>query len=264
LDATFETLILRRDVPHVGLLTLNRPDVANAINTQMARELLAFFERLAEAPGDTRCVIVTGSGQKAFCAGGDLKERAGMTDEAWLAQHAIIERMTVAVLECPVPVIAALNGAAFGGGLEIALACDFAYAVEGARFALTETSLGIIPGAGGTQTLPRAVGSRRALEIILTAQPFSAEDAQAWGIVNRVVPQAELLPQAIATAQGIAANAPLAVAQAKKSIRIGGELDLTRGLDYSIEAYNRLVPTEDRREGVQAFVEKRKPRFRGR
>ena len=187
-----------------------------------------------------------------------------MTVAAWQAQHEIFERSFTALLECIVPVIAAVNGHAFGGGLETALACDFIYASSAARFALSEVRLGIMPGGGGTQNLPRAVGERRAKELILTARPFSAEDGLAWGLVNRVCAPDRVVAEALETAQAIADNAPLSVRQAKKSIHYGLQMDLLTGGRFEIEAYNRLVGTEDRHEGVRAFNEKRKPAFRGR
>lgn len=187
-----------------------------------------------------------------------------MSDETWAAQHAIFERMVRAVVGCPLPLICAVNGAAYGGGCEIAAACDFVYASTNARFALTEVTLGIMPGAGGTQNLARAVGSRRAKEIILTGLPFTAAEAEAWGLVNRVCEPADLLPAALATAERIAANAPISVRQAKQAIQRGLDMSIWDGLAFEIEAYNRMVPTEDRREGVNAFNEKRKPAFRGR
>ena len=257
----FETLAVEHAAPHVLLLRLNRPAASNALNTQMGRDLLAFFHAVPEG---TRAVVLTGTGERAFCAGGDLKERNGMTDAQWQAQHEVFERAYWALMDCPVPVIAAVNGAAFGGGCEMALACDFAYAAETARFALTEVTLGIMPGAGGTQNLPRAAGSRRAKEIIFTGLPFTAAEALEWGVVNRVLPAPELLPAALATATRIAANAPLAIRQAKTSIRFGAETDLHSALRLEVEAYNRLVGTEDRHEGVAAFNEKRAPRFQGR
>jgi len=260
----FETLKVERRGPHILLVTLNRPAAANAMNTQMGRELMALFEALSLDLERLRCVVLTGSGEKAFCAGGDLKERNGMTDEAWVAQHLVFERMLRALIGCPIPVIAAVNGAAYGGGCEIAAACDFIYAAPHARFALTEVTLGIMPGAGGTQNLPRAVGERRAKEIILTGAPFTAEEAERWGLVNRVIPADRLLEETMATAERIAANAPIAVRQAKQSISRGLQMSLADGLAFEIEAYNRLVGTEDRREGVRAFNEKRKPVFKGR
>jgi enoyl-CoA hydratase len=163
-----------------------------------------------------------------------------------------------------VPVIAAVNGHAYGGGCETVLACDFAYAVRGARFALPEVTLGIMPGAGGTQFLPRAVGERRAKEIVLSGRPFSAEQAMEWGMVNHVSERGALMDDVLATAEAIGANAPLSIRQAKKSIHHGLQMDIRRALWFEIEAYNRLVDTEDRREGVLAFNEKRKPVFKGR
>lgn len=261
---SYETLLLDQPQDHVLRVTFNRPDRRNAMNTQLGRDMLDLFGSLLLDPGDARTVILTGAGDKAFCAGGDLKERDGMTDETWRLQHAIFEQATYSMIDCPVPVIAAVNGSAFGGGCEMALASDFIYAAEGARFALTEITLGIIPGCGGTQNLPRAAGSRRAKEILYTGTPFTAEEGLDWGIVNKVVPADELMPAALKVAERIAGNGPLAVRQAKRSVNLGMGTDLTTALGIEIEAYNRLVPTEDRREGVIAFNEKRKPRFMGR
>ena len=259
----YETILLTEPSAHVLQVTLNRPEAANALNTQMGRDLLALFTDVAADKGACRAIVLTGAGEKAFCAGGDLKERKGMTDEAWVAQHLIYERMIRAILDCPVPVIAAVNGAAFGGGLELALGCDFIYVARTARFALTEVTLGIIPGTGGTQNLPRAVGERRAKEIIYTGQPFSAQDGYDWNLINRVCEPAALCDEAIATATTIAANAPISIAQAKKAIGHGLQMSLHDGLLFEIEAYNRTVPSADRREGVLAFNEKRKPNFKG-
>jgi enoyl-CoA hydratase/carnithine racemase len=161
-------------------------------------------------------------------------------------------------------VIAAVNGAAFAGGLELALACDFIYAATGARFALTETTLGIMPGASGTQTLPRAAGARRAKEIILAGKPFTAEQAHDWGIVNRLCDPAALMDETLDTARAIAANAPLAVRQARQSIDGGAALPLDKAMLHEIECYEKLIATADRREGISAFNQKRKPRFTGR
>ena len=260
----YETLSLAHDSAQVLVLKLNRPDVLNAINTRMGRETLDVWTRLVAEPGDLRCVVLTGAGDRAFCAGGDLKERDRMTDAEWRAQHEIFERSFMALMECPIPVIAAVNGHAYGGGLETALGCDFIYADRTARFALSETRLGIMPGGGGTQNLARAVGERRAKELILTARTFSAEEGHAWGLVNRLCEPGRTLADAIDTGRAIAENAPLSVRQAKKSIHYGLQTDLLTGYRFEIEAYNRLVTTEDRIEGVQAFNQKRKPVFRGR
>jgi enoyl-CoA hydratase len=246
------------------LLTLHRPEVANAMNTQMGRDLLGFFDEVNAAPSGYRCIVLTGSGERAFCAGGDLKERNGMTDEAWQDQHLLFERMIRAFIGCPVPVIGAVNGAAYAGGCELALCCDFVYASETARFALTEVTLGIMPGAGGTQNLPRAVGERRAKEIILTGRPFIAAEAYQWGMVNRVCAPGKVVEEALETGRRIADNAPISIRQAKHAIHYGMQMDLASGMMLEIEAYNRMVSTADRREGVLAFNEKRKPRFQGR
>ncbi|MGE0718623.1 MAG: enoyl-CoA hydratase-related protein [Alphaproteobacteria bacterium] len=261
---TYETLLVDEIEPHLLKVTLNRPAFANALNTQMGRDMLDLWLGLVLDPGDTRCIVLTGSGTKAFCAGGDLKERNGMTDEAWQKQHAIFEQAVYRMMDCPVPVIAAVNGAAYAGGLEFVLAADFAYAVRAARFALTEVTLGIMPGAGGTQTLPRAVGVRRAKEIILTGTPFGAEEAHDWGIVNKLCDEATLMDDVLATARRIAQNAPISVRQAKRSIDVSTQVDLKNGLAFEIEAYNRMVPTADRQEGIRAFNEKRRPVYTGR
>lgn len=261
---TFETVAVEQPQAHTVLVTLNRPGVANAMNTQMGLDLLEVFDGFCAAPNRQRCVVITGAGTKAFCAGGDLKQRNGMTDEQWQDQHLIFERMVRAMVACPVPVIAAVNGAAYAGGMEIALCADFIYAAEGARFALTEVTLGIMPGAGGTQSLPRAVGGRRAKEILLTGRPFTVEQALEWGMVNRVCPPDGLLAEAMETAAVIAGNAPISTRQVKQSVNVGLNVDLHSGMMLEIEAYNRMVPTEDRREGIRAFNEKRKPVYQGR
>jgi len=260
----FETIVLERRDNGILLVTLNRPEASNALNTQMGLDLMELFEGFSVDLEGLRVVVLTGQGTKAFCAGGDLKQRNGMTDEAWQAQHLVFERMLRAILACPLPMIAAVNGAAYGGGCEIAAAADFVYAATEARFALTEVTLGIMPGAGGTQNLPRAIGERRAKELILSGLPFSATEAEAWGLVNRVLPQDALLPATLVIAERIAGNGPLSVRQAKQAIHRGLQMSLADGLAFEIEAYNRLVPTEDRREGVRAFNEKRKPDFKGR
>ena len=257
------TLQLERPEPTVLLVRINRPAAANAMNTQMGLDLMAVFETLQIRQDGLRCVVITGAGDRAFCAGGDLVERRTMSDEQWQAQHAIFERMVRALINCPLPVIAAVNGAAVGGGCEIAAACDFVYAARHARFALTEVTLGIMPGAGGTQNLARAVGTRRASEIILTGKPFSAEQGERWGLVNEVCEPEALMDRVMETVRTIAGNAPISTRQIKQSIRRGVDMSISDGLAFEIEAYNRMVPTSERREGVNAFNEKRKPEFKG-
>jgi enoyl-CoA hydratase len=260
---SFATLNIDRPREHVMLVTINRPAAANALDTQCGMDIMTLFEGFNLDSADTRCIVVTGAGDRAFCAGADLKERKSMADEAWMRQHLIYERMARALLSCPIPIIAAVNGAAYGGGCELALACDFIYAAEAARFALTEVTLGIMPGAGGTQTMARAVGERRAKEIILTGKPFTAAEAQQWGMVSKVVPASALIAAALATADVIARNAPISVRQAKLAIGRGVNMSLWDGLALETEAYYRTVPTEDRREGILAFNEKRAATFKG-
>ncbi len=259
----YETVALEMASPHVLKVTLNRPQVGNAINTQTGHDLLDVWNRLTEDAGDIRCVVLTGAGEKIFCAGGDLKERNGMTKRQWTLQHELFERMFWTLVDLPLPVIAAVNGHAYAGGLELALSCDFIYASKNARFALTEATLGIMPGAGGTQHLPRAIGERRAKEIIMTGRPFNAEKAYDWGLANDIFEPAEVLTKALETAETIAGNAPLSVRQVKKSVRYGGQMELRTALRFEVEAYNHLIDTEDRMEGVLAFNEKRKPNFKG-
>ena len=257
----YQTLATRQEGEHILLVTLNRPQVLNALNTQMGKDQIDLWTRLTAEPGSTRCVVLTGAGDRAFCAGADLKERDGMTESVWRAQHEIFERAFMALMELPLPVIAAVNGHAFGGGLEMALCCDFIYAARAARMALPEVRLGLMPGGAGTQNLPRAAGERRAKELILSAEAFDAQKGYDWGIVNRVCDNA--LEEALSTAEKISANAPLAVRQAKKSIHCGLQMDLATGYRFEIEAYNQLVDTDDRKEGVRAFNEKRKAKFQG-
>lgn len=259
----YETLLTEMVSPHVLKLTMNRPEVGNALNTQMGRELLDVWNRLTEDAGDVRCVVYTGVGDRIFCAGGDLKERNGMTKQQWVRQHELFERMFWTLIDLPVPVVGAVNGHAYAGGFEMMLSCDFAYASSAARFALTEVTLGIMPGAGGTQNLPRAIGERRAKEILLTGQPITAAKALDWGIVNELCEPGHVVERALAAANTIAANAPLSVRQIKKSVRYGGQMELRTAFRFEIEAYNHLVETEDRYEGVRAFNEKRKAVFKG-
>lgn len=259
----YETIATDRVSDHVLSVTLNRPAVGNAINTQTGHDLLDLWQRLTADPGQVRCVVLKGAGDKIFCAGGDLKERNGMTRQQWTQQHELFERMYWTLIDLPTPVIAAVNGHAYAGGLELALSCDFIYASRLARFALTEVTLGIMPGAGGTQNLPRAIGERRAKEIIMTGSPFTAEQAEQWGLINRLCEPTEVLEEALATACVIARNAPLSVRQVKKSIRYGSQMELRTALRFEVEAYNHLIDTEDRHEGVRAFNEKRPPVFKG-
>ncbi|HZG59968.1 MAG TPA: enoyl-CoA hydratase [Anoxybacillus sp.] len=246
----------------VSILTLNRPEAANALSLKMLNELREVQQEL-KFNKNVRCVIVTGAGEKAFCAGADLKERAQM-NETQVRQTVSLIRETINEFEqLPQPVICAMNGVAFGGGLELALACDIRIASETVKLGLTETSLGIIPGAGGTQRLPRLIGTGRAKELIYTAKRITAVEAERIGLVEYVVSSSQLLEKAYEIANQIVENAPIAVAQAKIAINRGLEVDLNTGLKLEQMAYEITIPTKDRLEGLQAFKEKRKPVYKG-
>jgi enoyl-CoA hydratase/carnithine racemase len=247
----------------VVTVELNRPEALNAMNTAMGEDLLRCFEAL-RWDRVVRAVVFTGAGTKAFCVGGDLKEREGMTDEMWRAQHVIFETAAAGVLHCPVPVIAAVEGFAMGGGCELAVLSDLVICGETAVFAVPEVTRGIFPGVGGTQLLPRILGAPMAKEMIFTGRRVDAREAKAIGLVNHVVPAGQARAKALEIAATIADNGPIAVRQAKKAIAWGAETDLETGMALAIEAYNNTVTTEDRLEGVRAFNEKRKPRFTGR
>ena len=255
-------LVERSDDGHVVTVVLNRPDQMNAMNTGMGEDLLACFDAL-HRDRDARAVILTGAGDRAFCAGGDLKERNEMTDETWRAQHVIFEQAAFRVLRCPVPVIAAVEGWALAGGCELAILSDFIVAGESAVFGVPEATLGIFPGIGGTQLLPRILGAPLAKELIFTGRRMKADEAKAAGLINHLVPKGQARAKALEIATTIAANGPVAVRQAKKAIAYGAETDLDTAMILAIEAYNATVVTEDRLEGVRAFNEKRKPRFQG-
>ena len=245
----------------VKVVTLSRPEAANALNTAMGEELLALWTELARDVS-VRAAVLTGAG-RFFCAGADLKERDGMSDQQWSDQHVMFEAMIRAQLACPFPIIAAVNGAAMGGGCEMALACDFAWASETARLGLPEAGLGIIPGLGGTQYVVRAAGERRAAELLMSGLPIDAARARDFGLVNHVTPPDELMPQVLERARVIAAKAPLSVRALKKVVHDGAALPLDQAMELELVEYNRLFRTADRREGVAAFNQKRTAVFRG-
>jgi len=242
--------------------TLQRPEALNAFNRPLLETLLAAVEA-ATRDRTVRCAIVTGSGTKAFSAGADLKERRGMTLDDTRDFVRLISRTFETVARTPFPTIAAVNGVAFGGGLELALACDLRVASDGAKLGLTEVSVGIMPGAGGTQRLPRLVGPARAKELILAARRIDSTEALAIGLVNRVAPAATLLDVARGLAREIAAHAPLAVRQSKHAIDVGFDAGLAAGLEIEQKSYEPLLGTRDRLEGLAAFAEKRPPRYTG-
>ena len=243
-------------------ITLNREHAANSLDRGLLLELGSALGEAA-ASRHVRSVIITGAGEKVFCAGADLKERKGMNEEETKQAVSLIKRTINQIEMIPQPVIAAINGSAFGGGLELALACDFRLAAAHAHFGLTETSLGIIPGAGGTQRLPRLIGTERAKELIFTAKRIAAVEAESLGLILRAVPLENLMEDARRLAGQIMMNGPIAVRQAKKAIRLGLETDLQTGLEIEELAYNETISTKDRREGLEAFAEKRKPVFTG-
>lgn len=246
----------------IGLITLSRPEAANAMSVQLLHELSDTLDQINGDPA-VRVVLLTGAGEKAFCAGADLKERKGMSDRQ-VKQIVQLIGATVAKVETLAqPVIAVLNGVAFGGGLELALACDLRIAATHVKLGLTETSLGIIPGAGGTQRLPRLIGLGKAKELIYTARRLNAEDAKHYGIIEYVYEGHEVLEKAQQLALEMAKNAPLSLVQAKVAINQGVEVDLATGLKIESLAYSALIPTEDRLEGLLAFQEKRAPQYSG-
>ncbi|MGA9175328.1 MAG: enoyl-CoA hydratase-related protein [Thermoactinomyces sp.] len=246
----------------LAIVTINRPEVHNALNRSVLSELAQVVDELAN-DRQTRVVIITGAGEKAFSAGADLKERRTMSEEEVRRFINLIRDTFTKIEQMPKPVIAAINGVALGGGTELALACDLRIVAEHAILGLTEVSLGIIPGAGGTQRLPRLVGKAKAKEWIFTAKKVTATEAERWGLANQVTPKGKALETALEWAQAIKDQAPLALAEAKFAIDRGIETDLATGLLLETKAYETLIPTKDRLEGLAAFKEKRKPRYTG-
>ncbi|MDQ0220465.1 enoyl-CoA hydratase [Peribacillus cavernae] len=253
---------LNRDISGIAIVTLNRPEAANALSLEMLNELDDVLSQL-RYDHSLRCVILTGAGEKAFCAGADLKERVSMNEPEVKKAVRLIGHTISAVEGLPQPVIAAINGSAFGGGLELALACDIRIAAETAKMGLTETSLGIIPGAGGTQRLPRLIGIAKAKELIFTARRIDAFEAERLGLISKTSERNQLLTEAISLANEIARNAPIALQAAKEAINQGVETDLATGLKMEELCYGMTIHTNDRLEGLNAFKEKRKPIFAG-
>jgi methylglutaconyl-CoA hydratase len=246
----------------VEIWTIDGESRRNSISRAMLAELNALLSR---ATGDRalRCVILTGAGDKAFCAGADLKERPSMSEAEVHAFHDDLRRALRAIEEAPQVFIAALNGAALGGGLELALACDLRIAADSAQMGLPEVGLGIIPGGGGTQRLPRLLGVARAKDLVLTARRMGAGEALAVGLVARIAPPARLLDEALAYAAEVARNAPVSLRQAKRAIDGGLHLPLDEALAFEIRMYQDCLGTKDRLEALRAFAEKRPPVFTG-
>lgn len=257
-----ENLLINKMDNGIIILTLNRPQAANALSVALLEDLKETILNI-KYDQSVKCVIVTGAGDKVFCAGADLKERAEMDLVQTRITVGLIKEVINSFELLPKPVIAAVNGMAFGGGTELALSCDIRVAADRARFGLTETSLGIIPGAGGTQRLSRLVGKGRAKELIFTARRIDAYEAEKIGLVEFVVPDEQLLEKAIEIASQIAKNGPIAITQAKFAIDKGYEVDLSTGLEIESKAYEITIPTKDRLEGLLAFKEKRTPIYQG-
>ncbi len=246
----------------VALVIVNRPQSLNALNTQVVTELGEAFRAL-ESETAIRVVVLTGAGDKAFIAGGDIKEMAGLDSEGARAFGLNGQQVVQFIASMRKPVIAAVNGYALGGGLEFALACDFIYAAERARFGLPEVTLGVLPGFGGTQTLARAIGPARAKELIFTGRVLTSSEALEWGLVNAVYPDPDLIDRTMETASRIANNGSLAIASARQALIRGLDGPLPEGLLLENELFAGLFATGDRKEGLQAFLEKRPPEFKG-
>lgn len=253
-------VLLERPEEGVVLLTVNRPDVRNALNTAVREALSRHFVEFA-ADDSVRAVVVTGAGGN-FVAGADIKELAETGTGAMMARG--VERMWTPLRNFPKPLIAAVNGFALGGGCELAMHADIILAGESAEFGQPEINLGIIPGAGGTQRLTRAVGKFKAMELLLAGRRIPAGEADAMGLVTRVLPDAEVLPEAIKLAKRIARMPPLAARKIKEVVLAGQDQSLETALLLERNAFMTLLDTEDKREGVAAFLEKRKPEFKGR
>lgn len=244
----------------VAVITLNRPERLNALGVRLTAELLAVLESL-EARREARVLILTGAGSRAFCTGADLKERAALDASGRWAHNRAINDCANQLARLPIPTIAAINGMALGGGCEISLACDFRLAASHAEIALPEVGLGIIPGAGGTQRLPRLIGPTHAKELIFTGRRITADLALEWGLVSQVVGVDALLAAARDLAAAIARRSPLAVAYAKASIDVGIESSIEQGLRYETAAVRAALSSEDYRIGLAAFTAKQEPVF---
>lgn len=256
--------VLTKQVDDDGLcvITINRPDAMNSLNGELVGQLWHEFYEMRHDDA-VRVIVLTAAGDRAFCAGADLKERATMSESEVRRRIDDYRGCFGAIDNCPKPVICAINGYAFGGGLELALACDLRVVNSDTKVGLTETRLGIIPGAGGTQRLPRVVGVAKAKELIFTAARLTGKEAEAIGLANYAVPADEVLDRAKELGRAMLDSAPIALQQAKIAIDAGMQADLSTGLEIESRAYAVTIPTEDRQEGLAAFREKRKPNFKG-
>lgn len=260
----YETLQL--DVKDaIAIVTLNRPERMNTLGGSMKEDLHHVFIDRIRNDATIRAVVITGSGERAFCAGADIKERASraLTLPDYHAGQKATHQLFSAIEAIEIPVIAAINGVALGGGLELALCADFRIAAEHAKLGLPEARLGALPAAGGTQRLPRMIGPALAKQLMFTCEHITADKALSIGLVNEVVPMVNLLPRALELANQIAANAPLSIRFIKQAINQGLQVNLESGLEYERYAAAIVVSSEDRKEGMRAFVEKRPPQFQG-
>ena len=258
---SYETLIVEAPSPGVTLIRLNRPEALNALNSQLLTELCAALDA-AEADDDVRCVVLTGS-ERAFAAGADIKE---MSDKSYAQMFAstFFAAAGQRVERFRKPIIAAVSGYALGGGCELAMLCDFIIASATAKFGQPEINLGVMPGIGGTQRLPRAVGKAKAMDMMLTARMMDAVEAESAGLVSRVVPTDKLLEEALGAAAKIAAQSPLAVMMNKELVNAAFETTLATGVGMERRLFHSLFAFEDQKEGMAAFIDKRKPEFKGR
>jgi len=248
---------------HVAEIVLDRPEAMNAVSTTMARAIAVATARVA-ADETVRCVVLTSSHEKAFCVGADLKERNSFTDADLMEQRPVARAAYGGVLALPVPAIAAVDGFALGGGFELALSCDVVVAGEGALVGLPEVSVGVIPGGGGTQLLVRRIGWSRAAKAIFTASRMPAREALELGAVDEVVPAGTARDRALELARAISANSPVGLRSAKRAMRLGADVGLDAGLEIEDACWRATAFSGDRREGVAAFAEKRRPVWPGR
>ncbi|HEX2834231.1 MAG TPA: enoyl-CoA hydratase [Thermoanaerobaculia bacterium] len=253
-------VLLERPADHIALLRLNRPEARNALDIP-TRELLAQHFRELGDDATTRCIVLSGN-EKFFAGGADLRDMAERTPVELMLRRS--ERLWNAVADCPKPVIAAINGYALGGGCELAMHADIIIAGENATFGQPEVKVGIMPGAGGTQRLVRAVGKFRAMKLLMTGEPFSARDAFAMGLVSEIVPDADVATRAIEMAKTIASRPPLAILQIKEAVLAGEDSSLQAGLALERKAFQLLFASADQKEGMRAFLDKRTPEFQGR
>jgi enoyl-CoA hydratase len=255
-------IVLTEITNGIAVVTINRPQNLNALNSEVVTALENSL-RDVEQNADVKVVVITGAGEKAFVAGGDIKEMTSMDSAAARAFSQRGHRLIAFMEQMKKPIIAAVNGYALGGGLELALACDFIYASEKAKLGLTEVTLGVIPGFGGTQNLPRLIGPNRAKELIFSGKQLTGQQARDWGLVNEVAPAEELMTRVMEIAQKIARNGTLAVSAAKEAIVNGLDMSKEDGLRYEGAVFGLLFDSEDQKEGMGAFVEKRPAAFKG-